>query len=229
MDEASRRWCLVLPVKRLAVAKTRLGPPYDGTRRALALAFALDTVVAALACPLVAAVQVVTDEPDAARALAAVGADVTGDDPDAGLNPALAHGAALASRMHPGTSVGTLAADLPALRPSELAVALRSAAGHGRSFVRDAEGTGTTLLMARAAADLRPMFGVGSAARHLGSGAHEVAAGALPSLRCDVDTAADLDAAVVLGVGAWTAQALTAAGAPGGHRGPDRFIVGGAG
>jgi 2-phospho-L-lactate/phosphoenolpyruvate guanylyltransferase len=212
VDDATRRWCLVLPVKRLAVAKTRLGPPYDGSRQALALAFALDTTVAALACPLVAAVQVVTDEPDAAEALVAVGAEVSGDGPDAGLNPALAHGAALAARNHPGTSVGTLAADLPALRPSELAVALRSAAGQGRSFVRDAEGTGTTLLMSRAASDLRPMFGVGSAARHLGSGAHEVAAEALPSLRCDVDTAADLEAALGLGVGTWTAQALAGFG-----------------
>ena len=56
MDDASRRWCLVLPVKRLSGAKTRLGPPYDGDRARLALAFALDTAAAALACPLVAAV-----------------------------------------------------------------------------------------------------------------------------------------------------------------------------
>jgi 2-phospho-L-lactate guanylyltransferase len=210
VDDASRRWCLVLPVKRLAVAKTRLGPPYDGQRRTLAIAFAVDTAVAALACPLVASVQVVTDEPEAARALSAVGADITGDHPDAGLNPALAHGAALAARTHPGASVGTLSADLPALRPAELAVALRTAAGHCRSFVRDTEGTGTTLLLARTADDLRPMFGAGSAARHAGSGAYEVTAEALPSLRRDVDTAADLDAAVVLGVGAWTARALGA-------------------
>ena len=56
--DASRRWCLVLPVKRLDVAKTRLGPPYADHRRSLALAFALDTTVAALACPLVATVQI---------------------------------------------------------------------------------------------------------------------------------------------------------------------------
>jgi 2-phospho-L-lactate guanylyltransferase len=212
VDDASRRWCLVLPVKRLTVAKTRLGPPYDGARQALALAFALDTTAAALACPLVAAVQVVTDDPEAARALSAAGADVSADGPDAGLNPALVHGAALAARRHPGTSVGTVAADLPALRPAELAVALRSATGHGRSFVRDAQGTGTTLLLARAAEDLRPMFGPGSAARHAGSGGHEVAADNLPSLRRDVDTAADLQAAVLLGVGPWTTRVLDAAG-----------------
>lgn len=209
MDDVSRRWCLVLPVKRLAMAKTRLGPPYDGRRPALALAFALDTAVAALACPLVAAVQVVTDDPEAAAALAGVGADVTGDDPDAGLNPALAHGAALVARSHPGTSVGTLAADLPALRPAELAGALRAAAAHGRGFVRDADGTGTTLLTARSADGLRPMFGPASAARHAGSGAHELSVGAAPSLRRDVDTAADLVDALRLGVGEWTEAALS--------------------
>jgi 2-phospho-L-lactate/phosphoenolpyruvate guanylyltransferase len=207
MDDARRRWCLVLPVKRLAGAKSRLGPPYDDDRARLALSFALDTAAAALACPLVAAVQVVTDEPEAARALATLGAEVTSDAPDTGLNSALSHGAELAARTHPGTSVGALAADLPALRPAELTRALRSAARHGRSFVRDAEGTGTTLLLARSAHDLRPMFGAGSAARHAGSGAHEVEA-ALPSLGRDVDTAADLEAAVALGLGPWTAELL---------------------
>ena len=202
------RWCLVLPVKRLAVAKTRLGPPYAEQRRALALAFALDTAAAALACPLVAAVQVVTSEPAAAAALRDLGADVTGDDPDAGLNPALAHGAALAAERRPGTAVGTLAADLPALRSGELAVALRAASAYDRAMVRDAGGSGTTLLLARDPARLRPEFGPGSAARHLAGGAREIAADTLPSLRRDVDTAADLDAALALGVGPWTSRAL---------------------
>jgi 2-phospho-L-lactate/phosphoenolpyruvate guanylyltransferase len=213
MDDASRRWCLVLPVKRLAVAKTRLGPPYDGARGSLALAFALDTASATLACPLVAAVQVVTDDTEAARALEAAGADVTADEPDAGLNAALEHGAVLAARRHPGTSVGTLAADLPGLRPAELGAALRAACGYGRSFVRDAAGTGTTMLLARSAHGLRPMFGPGSAARHAGSGGHEILAEALPSVHLDVDSADDLEAAVALGVGPATAQVLQALGA----------------
>jgi 2-phospho-L-lactate guanylyltransferase len=202
--DASRRWCLVLPVKRLALAKTRLGPPYAEHRGRLALAFAVDTTVAALACPLVASVQVVTDDPVAAAELAAVGAVVTGDHPDAGLNPALAHGAALAARSHPGTAVGTVAADLPALRAGELAVLLERADQHPRCFVRDAQGTGTTLLLARAPDDLRPMFGPGSADRHARSGAVEIPADLLPSVRRDVDTAGDLDAALALGVGSRT-------------------------
>ena len=214
MDDASRRWCLVMPVKRLAVAKTRLGPPYDGARGSLALAFALDTATAALACPLVAAVQVVTDDAEAARALEAAGADVTADEPDAGLNAALEHGAALAARRHPGTSVGTLAADLPGLRPAELGATLRAACGHGRSFVRDAAGTrhhdAAGPLGARTAADVRA--GIGRAARRA-----PAATRSWPR-RCPRCTwtwtpPADLEAAVALGVGPATAQVLDALGA----------------
>lgn len=215
MDEASGHWCLVVPVKRLDRAKTRLDGPFATYRRDLALAFALDTVAAALSCPLVAAVLVVTDEPEAAERLAALGAEVTGDDPDAGLNPALAHGADQVLGRHPGASVGTLAADLPALRADELALALGRAAAHRRAFVRDADGRGTTLLLARRADDLRPAFGPGSAARHEAGGATEVTAGDLPTVRTDVDLPADLDAAVLLGVGPATAAVLAGMSRPG--------------
>jgi 2-phospho-L-lactate/phosphoenolpyruvate guanylyltransferase len=209
---ASRHWCLVVPVKRLDRAKSRLEGTFATYRRDLALAFALDTVAAALSCPVVAAVLVVTDEPEAAERLAALGAEVTGDDPDAGLNPALTHGAGLVVDRHPGTSVGTIAADLPALRPDELTVALGRAGAHPRAFVRDAEGSGTTLLLARSATDLRPGFGPRSAQRHLAGGAVEVPAADLPSVRADVDRPADLEAAVALGVGQATAAVLAVRG-----------------
>ncbi len=212
MDPASRHWCLVVPVKRLDHAKTRLDGPFATYRRDLALAFALDTVAAALSCPIVSAVLVVTDEPEAAERLSALGAEVTGDDPDAGLNPALAHGAGLVVGRHPGTSVGTIAADLPALRPDELAAALGRAGAHPRAFVRDLEGGGTTLLLARTVTDLRPAFGPRSAQRHLDGGAVEVAADDLPTVRADVDRPADLEAALGLGVGPATAAVLAVRG-----------------
>lgn len=212
MDPVRLDWCLVVPVKRLEQAKTRLDGPFAAYRRDLALAFALDTVSAALGCPVVAAVLVVTDDPAAARRLGALGAEVTGDDPDAGLNPALSHGADLVVGRHPGTAVGTLAADLPALRPTELAVALERAAAYPRAFVRDAEGSGTTLLLARSTAELRPAFGPRSAQRHLTEGAKEVAADDLPTVRADVDRPADLETALALGVGPETAAVLAAHG-----------------
>ncbi|MDQ1668729.1 MAG: 2-phospho-L-lactate/phosphoenolpyruvate guanylyltransferase [Actinomycetota bacterium] len=200
------RWCLVVPVKRLADAKTRLLGDARGHRRDLALAFALDTVSVALACPSVEAVVVVTDEADAARLLGAAGAVVVADEPGAGLNPALVHGAAAASRAHPGCGVGALSGDLPALRVDALAWALARAPADRACFVPDADGAGTTALLARRPGDFVPAYGVGSAAAHLASGAVALTDTELESLRQDVDTAADLERALSMGVGPHTAE-----------------------
>jgi 2-phospho-L-lactate guanylyltransferase len=194
------RWCLVVPVKRLARAKTRLGLIAGPHRVDLALAFALDTVEAALACELVLTVVTVTDEPVAARHLGEMGATVVADAPDAGLNPALVHGALVARRAHRDCGVGALSADLPAVRSAELALALRQAADYEVSFVRDAAGAGTTLLLAGPAGRFEPRFGADSATLHASAGAVELT-GALESVRRDVDTEQDLAAAVVLGLG----------------------------
>ncbi|WP_432836056.1 2-phospho-L-lactate guanylyltransferase [Dactylosporangium sp. CA-092794] len=115
--------------------------------------------------------------------------------------------------QRPGTErvgVVALTADLPAMRPCDLESALVAAARTGRrAFVPDLEGTGTVLLAAPAGEPLAPHFGPGSAAAHLRSGAVRLD-GAWPSLRRDVDTAADLDAAARLGLGTHTGQVLCA-------------------
>jgi 2-phospho-L-lactate guanylyltransferase len=208
MSSHGARWCLVVPVKRLAVAKTRLGPPYAGIRGDLALAFALDTTRAALSAPAVRAVVVVTDEPEAAQRLRELGAVVVADEPDAGLNPALEHGAVVATEAHPGCGTGALSADLPALRADELTAALGRAEGSASSFVRDAAGTGTTLALAAPGTALRPAFGPDSARRHVEAGFTEVVGADLESVRLDVDTADDLARARRLGVGPHTARLL---------------------
>ncbi|PWR10558.1 2-phospho-L-lactate guanylyltransferase, partial [Micromonospora acroterricola] len=81
-----------------------------------------------------------------------------------------------------------------------------------RRCVPDAPGGGTVLLAAPPGVPLDPRFGVGSAAAHAASGALPLT-GDWPSLRRDVDTAADLTAAARLGLGPRTA-ALLAAGRP---------------
>jgi 2-phospho-L-lactate/phosphoenolpyruvate guanylyltransferase len=204
-------WSVVVPAKRLAVAKTRLRPLTGGQGAAhddLVLALLADTVAAALACPVVAEVVVVTDDPAAADVVRRLGARTVADQPDRGLNPALEHGAR--SAAHP--AVAALSSDLPALRPAELAAAL-GAAGDGRSFVADADGTGTTLLAA-VGTELRPQFGPGSAEAHLASGAVPLV-GSWPGLVRDVDTEADLGAALALGAGPRT-TAVTGGPAPAG-------------
>lgn len=199
-------WGVVVPVKHLSIAKSRLASYGDDRRRRLALAFAADVVLAALQAAPVARVLVVTDDGDAADALGRLGAAVVPDDPDAGLNPALEHGVELLRGDDPALGVATLSADLPALLPEHLSAALAQVRPGGRGFVADVAGTGTTLLAAGAGALLRPGFGAGSRQSHLASGAVELAAAA--GLRRDVDTPADLEAAVALGVGPHTAALL---------------------
>lgn len=195
-------WGVVVPVKRLDVAKSRLGAYGDELREELALAFAADVVAAALACPAVARVLVVTDDGRAAGLLGALGARVVADDPDAGLNPALAHGAELLRREDGRLGVATVSSDLPAVRAADLAAALAPVRAGGRGFVADLAGTGTTLLAAGPQAALGPSYGPGSAARHAASGAAALAAD--ERLRRDVDTPDDLAEAVASGVGAHT-------------------------
>lgn len=201
-------WGVVVPVKRLSVAKSRLAGYGDPMRRRLALAFASDVVAAALGCEVVERVLVVTDDEQAAAALAGLGADVAPDDPDDGLNPALSHGADLLRAAHPGVGVVTLSADLPALRPEDLFTVLSAVPSGQRAFIADEAGRGTTLLAASAPAPLLPSYGPGSCARHLDSGALRLPG--TPRLRRDVDTPEDLQEALALGVGARTAAAVVA-------------------
>jgi len=207
-------WSVVVPAKQLASAKTRLTPLTASLaadlplgHEQLVLDLLADTVAAALASSVVGRVLVVTDEPRAAAVVTALGADTTADQPRNGLNAALAHGAERARADGDGP-VAALNSDLPALRPEELTAALTAAAGHGRSFVADAQGTGTTLLAVRDGA-LAPRFGPGSAAAHAAGGAVPLD-GDWPGLRQDVDTPADLLAASWIGVGARTAGFLSA-------------------
>jgi 2-phospho-L-lactate guanylyltransferase len=212
---------LVVPVKPLYAAKSRLRGAADrgvgdaDAHAALALALAHDTVAAVRAARAVRRLLVISSDPVVAAEMAAVGVEVA-PDVGGGLNAALRHGAALLRADDPGTPVGALQADLPALRPEELDDAVTTAgrvvlAGGGRAFCADADGTGTTLLLAAAGAALDPRFGDGSAARHRASGAVALD-GAWPGLRRDVDTGDDLCAAAGLGLGPHTRAVLAPSG-----------------
>jgi 2-phospho-L-lactate guanylyltransferase len=207
LDLDRRAWTIIIPVKPFARAKSRLVDFTPDHRRELALAFALDTVVAALETPSVHRVVVVTND-SAAQPCADLGAELLDDQPDAGLNPALVYAAQALRTRDPNTSVAALSADLPALTALELTTVfdlMRSAYW----FVGDAAGTGTTLLAAREGHRLTPAFGPGSYAAHRALGAEEATLDGLVRLRQDVDTPADLEEAVRLGVGRHTRAALS--------------------
>lgn len=195
---------VLVPVKPPEVGKSRLAGAGEVLRQALAVAFARDTLAAARATPGVVAVVAVTDSTElAGRA----GPDGYLVHPDAGeLNAALRAAAQHASASWPDATPVALCADLPALTPQELSEALRAAPVGVPAFVADSAGVGTTTYLAPYDA-FAPAFGEASRAAHLAAGAVEIT-GDLPGLRLDVDDPADLERAVVAGVGPNTAQAL---------------------
>lgn len=200
---------LVMAVKRLTAAKTRLAPMFSSTSREdVVLAMLIDTITAALAVKALRAVIVVTPDDDAADAARRLGARVLMDPTPNGhrdpLNNAIT--AAEAAMRRETSNVVALQGDLPALQPGELAEAITAARAYRRSFVGDRHGTGTSALFAFGVA-LDPRFGADSAQRHRLSGAVELT-GAWPGLRSDIDTPEDLVVARQLGVGAATRQAF---------------------
>ena len=200
---------LIIAVKRLAAAKTRLAPVFSArTRESLVLAMLVDTLTAATRVASLRSVTVITPDDAAAAAAADLGADVLSDPtprdhPDP-LNNAIVAAERVVVESVPNIVV--LQGDLPALQTQELAEAIAAARHYRRSFVADRLGTGTAALCAFGSA-LDPQFGPDSAARHRRSGAIELT-GAWPGLRCDIDTPDDLAVARRLGVGAATARAI---------------------
>jgi 2-phospho-L-lactate guanylyltransferase len=199
-------WTIVIPVKQTTIAKSRLTGFDASTRRRLAVAFAQDTVTAAVGCPDVGRVVVVTDDP-IATLLRELGADVVPDAPNAGLNAALRYAAGCVRAEEPDAPIAALSSDLPAARPADLTRAL-TATHAGRWFVPDAADEGTTMLGAAGGQEWVPRFGPRSRAAHRSLGMVALDVPGLERLRRDVDTAADLFDAYRHGVGAWTTEVL---------------------
>lgn len=230
LDPASpENWTFVVPVRDATVAKTRLVAPPEVDHATLVRAMAFDTVTAVTAAG--AHVVLVTSDPLLATQngpTRVLPDPVTRDgDRGAGLSAALLAGLALVA---PDRPAAVLLGDVPCLRAADVIellgrVVQTGAPGPQRparpqracAFVRDAAGTGTTLLAATRRDDLRPRFGPGSAAAH-SQVATEIGADILRARR-DVDTASDLAAALRLGVGERTSSALDAA-RPGGWPSP---------
>ncbi|MET1060698.1 MAG: 2-phospho-L-lactate guanylyltransferase [Nocardioides sp.] len=201
------RFAVLVPVKPPSQGKSRLVGLPDERRTALATAFARDTVTAALAAERVAEVMVVTDDATFAALAAADGCATLPDGVTGDLNGSLVQAALEAGRRWPSYAVAAVCADLPALRAADLDAALAQMPAHGSGFVADARGDGTTAYAASTAELFDPRFGPGSRDAHTRAGAVEIR-GDLASLRQDVDDVGDLGRAMVLGVGARTADAM---------------------
>lgn len=200
------RFVVLVPVKTLALAKSRLSGLPDDRRQELAAAFAQDTIAAVLDTPVVERVLVLTDDFRFADKLAEAGCTVIPDGAGDDLNTSLSQAAADARRRWPMLRPVAVTADLPSLTSFDLASALAEV-GDGAAYVADHTGSGTTLYTAPYA-DFAPLFGADSASAHDRAGAAAID-GDLASLRLDVDDVGDLGRALVLGVGTHTA-AVTA-------------------
>jgi 2-phospho-L-lactate guanylyltransferase len=192
----------VIALKPAEHAKSRLGVP-DPLRRRLAWTMALDTL-SALSRAL-SQVLVVSDQSALESRLrrAGLAVEVISESGHVGMNPALSHGARTL-RAQGFATIMACVGDLPALRPDSVLRVLDASTAHPRSFVADASGVGTTMLVAHEV-ELAPHFQGRSAAAHHASGALNLSADDLGSpladARRDVDTEADLLVAIGLGVG----------------------------
>lgn len=192
------RTVAVLPVKRFAHAKQRLGEELSpGTRRALAEAMLADVLIALRRAERVEEVVVVTGEPMAEALARGQGAEVVRDPDDAGHSQAALLGVAWALERGAGRAL-LVPGDCPALSPAELD-ALLEPEPRGREVVvvPDRHGSGTNALVLTPPGAIRPSFGPGSRARHesLAQAADVACRIAEPfSLALDVDTTEDLDA-----------------------------------
>jgi 2-phospho-L-lactate/phosphoenolpyruvate guanylyltransferase len=194
------RTAAILPVKRFAEAKQRLGASVaDPLRRELARAMVGDVLVALHETASIERAIVVTREESVAAAARYLGALVVRDAAEDGQSAAVTLGIqrALAEGME---RVLCIPGDTPALDPSDLEALLNARADRDEPevvIVPDRHGPGTNGLLLTPPDAIVPGFGPDSCERHR---ALARAAGVScrverpPSLLLDIDTGADLAA-----------------------------------
>jgi 2-phospho-L-lactate/phosphoenolpyruvate guanylyltransferase len=193
------RTAAILPVKRFARAKQRLGASVaEQLRLELAQAMVSDVLLALAQTDAIAHTILVTGERSVAAAAREQGAIVIEDDDERGQPAAAALGVARA--LSEGIErVLCVPGDCPTLDPAELDALLAIDAQDPAPaviVVPDRHGTGTNGLLLAPPNAISPSFGPGSCERHL-----QLARTAgiacrverVPSLLLDIDTGADLD------------------------------------
>lgn len=182
---------LVIPVKRLELAKSRLGLR-SPERAAVARWLVRHTLTVAADCTSVGLVTVVTEDPDVGRLARAAGAVVTAEPRPGGLVAAALEGRRTSRRLAPHHDLAVMVSDLPHLGTSDLDSAFAEFTGLGvPMFVPDHLGTGTTMLVHPHSAEPPILFGQDSARRHADAG-YAASRSSLPGLREDLDTRTDL-------------------------------------
>jgi 2-phospho-L-lactate guanylyltransferase len=193
------RTVAILPVKRFAEAKSRLGASLaDGLRLELARAMVADVLAALAEADSVERTIVVSSERSLPAAADADGVDIVGDDAERGQSAAVELGVRRA--LGEGFErVLCVPGDCPALDPGEIDALLDPARDDGCEVViiPDRHGTGTNGLLLRPPDAIAASFGPGSCERHqrlaLAAGlGHRLERPS--SLLLDIDTREDLSA-----------------------------------
>ncbi len=187
-----------VPVKPFGVAKARLAPRLDGAaRRRLGQALALHTAGAVAAAG--AEVAIVTGDDHVAGWAAGNGLEVIRE-PGPGLDAAA--GAVTAAAAVSGRPWAVVHADLPIVEAADLAAVFAALPGR-RVVLAPARDGGTNVMAGEGPFPFR--YGPGSFHRHAAVAAGRAAVVARPGLALDLDTPADLDAALGHPAGAWLA------------------------
>jgi 2-phospho-L-lactate guanylyltransferase len=189
------RTAAILPVKRFAQAKQRLGTSVaDSLRLELARAMVGDVLAALTETASIEFTIVVTGEPSVAEEARAGGAIVIDDTAQDGQSAAVGLGVRRA--LDAGIERALcIPGDCPTLDPAELETLLGSSQSREVVIVPDRHGAGTNGLLLAPPGAISPSFGPDSRERHT---ALALAAGIAarveqpPSLLLDIDTGADL-------------------------------------
>lgn len=190
------RWAVV-PVKRAARSKTRLGPMLGCLREEFARDLSLNTIEIIRASGLFEVVLVVTSDPLIHASCTAAGV-IAHDDQDLPLNGACELGLSLAA-AHGCDFASIVHSDLATIDTCTLEGILAQfgahRARHGHDvigLVRCKEGSGTNMVLLDPRLPFAPAFGPGSFAAHarqVGARGHELAGG---EAAFDIDSPTDL-------------------------------------
>jgi 2-phospho-L-lactate/phosphoenolpyruvate guanylyltransferase len=184
----------IVPVKSLALAKSRLAGLLDAAeRRALALAMLEDVLRAAERAASIDRTLVVSRDPTVLRAARALGAQPLPDRAD-GLNAAIAQAAQVA-RAAGADHMLALHADLPLVTPAELEGICAAPRDRAQLALAPARDGGTNALGCRLPPPLPFWFGRASLERHLAEARErglEASLVRLPGLERDIDRPEDL-------------------------------------
>jgi 2-phospho-L-lactate guanylyltransferase len=200
MNDTNKVWSIV-PVKRFAVAKSRLIPVLDAEERATLARLMFEDVLDVLlhSKAVLAGVAVVTSDKNAATLAHSRGAAVVLDGEDDGINAAVRHAIAQIAGEDDGVIV--VPSDIPQVTPGAIAVAVQAVASPGTLAIAAADDGGTNLLACRPAGAIPLHFGPRSFERHCRAASQAgitVQALHVPQLVPDLDRPEDLRRFVAL-------------------------------